>query len=132
MTYWVSAIHVNQNKIEIKTNFSKSRLFCMKGNNEQVQPYFAKFNITKNFDVRKFAISKIFRLFTVCQKGVKNKTNCLSMTPVFFGRAYSLRHLKKAEKKIFGVQKFSLGICRRFCRNNHLILRNIIKAIIIA
>ena len=66
MTYWVSAIHVNQNKIEIKTNFSKSRLFCMKGNNEQFQPYFAKFNIPYS----------------------RENKQCLFKTHAVFGRAY--------------------------------------------
>ena len=43
---------------------------------------------------------------TVCQKGVKNKRNCLGMTHIFFESIYP-KASKKGRKKIFGVQKLN-------------------------
>ena len=45
---------------------------------------------------------------TVCQKGVKNKKNCLGMTPIFFESLYP-QASKKSRKKIFGVQNLDFS-----------------------
>ena len=72
-------------------------------------PIFIGRNFVKSFYSNFLFLGPVdLKLHTVCQKGVKNKTKCLGMSPMFFESKYGiLRHLKKEEKK-YSVFKNSI------------------------